>query len=111
MIIFRNNEYRCAMEITLDITGGKWKVLILWHLDQNKIMRFNELKRIHPKLTQKMLTQQLRDLERDGLLNRKVYPQIPPKVEYTLTPIGEKLQPLLTSMCSWGRDYLENHVE
>ncbi|AEG61011.1 winged helix-turn-helix transcriptional regulator [Desulforamulus ruminis] len=107
MIQFQNKEYRCSMEVTLELIGGKWKALILWHLDNNRIMRYSELKRLHPKLTQKMLTQQLRELERDGLINRKVYAQVPPKVEYSLTPWGEKLKPVLSAMCQWGNQYLK----
>jgi len=107
VIEFRNKEYRCSMEITIELIGGKWKVLILWHLGNNNVMRFSELKRLHPQLTQKMLTQQLRELERDGLINRKIYTQVPPKVEYSLTPLGEKLKPVLSAMCQWGNIYLE----
>ncbi|RYD04852.1 hypothetical protein N752_13070 [Desulforamulus aquiferis] len=95
MIKFRNKEYQCSMELTLDLIGGKWKSLLLWYLSNNKIMRFSELNRINPKLTQKMLTQQLREMERDGLITRKVYAQVPPKVEYSLTPLGVKLTPIL----------------
>ncbi|MDO7787159.1 helix-turn-helix domain-containing protein [Desulforamulus aquiferis] len=100
------------MELTLDLIGGKWKSLLLWYLSNNKIMRFSELNRINPKLTQKMLTQQLREMERDGLITRKVYAQVPPKVEYSLTPLGVKLTPILGSLCEWGKEYLksENQV-
>ncbi|MEG6584479.1 winged helix-turn-helix transcriptional regulator [Dendrosporobacter sp. 1207_IL3150] len=107
MLEFRNKQYKCEMEITIDIIGGKWKVLIIWHLGNNKVMRFSELNRLHPKLTQKMLTQQLRELERDGIIKRKVYTQVPPKVEYSLTSLGEKLRPILTSMCDWGKEYIK----
>lgn len=108
MINFRDKEYQCSMELTLDLIGGKWKSLLLWHLANNKVMRFSELNRLHPKLTQKMLTQQLRELERDGLISRKVYPQVPPKVEYSLTLLGEKLTPILGSLCDWGKYYLKH---
>lgn len=107
MIEFRNKQFKCAMEITMDIIGGKWKVIIIWHLSNTKVMRFSELNRLHPKLTQKMLTQQLRELERDGLITRKVYTQVPPKVEYSLTSFGEKLKPILAAMCEWGNQYVE----
>lgn len=107
MIDFKDKQYKCAMEITIDVIGGKWKVLILWHLGNNEVMRFNELNRLHPKLTQKMLTQQLRELERDGLIYRKVYTQVPPKVEYSLSEMGSKLRPILKSMCDWGQEYME----
>lgn len=109
MIEFRNNQYRCAMEIALELIGGKWKVLILWHLSNKKMMRFSELKRLHPKLTAKMLTQQLRELEHDGLVNRKIFTQVPPKVEYSLTEMGYSIKPILESLCQWGNAYLSQH--
>ena len=102
----RYKEYNCPVEATLDIIGGKWKVLILWHLKED-IRRFGELKRLIPGITQKMLTQQLRELEADGLVNRKVYAQVPPKVEYSLTKDGESLKPILELTCDWGREYIK----
>ena len=104
LINFRNNEYHCHMELTLDIIGGKWKSLILWHLGENTL-RFSELKRSLPKITQKMLTQQLRELEQDGLVRRFIYTQIPPKVEYSLTAAGRTLLPILQSLYQWGIGY------
>ena len=95
----------CPMQVVLDLIGGKWKVVILWRLSE-KTLRFSELRRLVPAATQKMLTQQLRDLERDALLVRTVYPVVPPKVEYTLTDLGRSLTPILDTMCKWGRDYL-----
>ena len=103
---FKDVEYQCAMELTLDLIGGKWKVLILWHLG-NQTLRFSALRRTLPHVTQKMLTQQLRELEEDGLVSRLVYAQIPPKVEYSLTPAGRSLLPILSTMCQWGKDYAE----
>jgi len=97
-------KHRCGVEITLNLVGGKWKGLILWHLCQ-KTYRFSQLKRRTTGVTQKMLTQQLRELERDGLVHREVYPQVPPKVEYSLTDAGRSLEPLLQLMCKWGQDY------
>lgn len=93
--------YRCGVETTLEVIGGKWKGVILWHLT-HKTLRFSQLKRRLPGVTQKMLTQQLRELERDGLVHREVYPQVPPKVEYSLTEEGMTLKPMLTLMCEWG---------
>lgn len=104
MITFKNIQYQCSMELTLDLIGGKWKALILWHLAKNTL-RFCELKRKLPKITQKMLTQQLRELEGSGLVNRFIYTQIPPKVEYSLTPVGKSLFPILETLCQWGLNY------
>jgi DNA-binding HxlR family transcriptional regulator len=104
MITFQNTEYECSMELTLDLIGGKWKALILWHLGEN-ILRFSELRKTLPKVTQKMLTQQLRELEEHGLVKRFVYTQVPPKVEYSLTTTGKSLLPILTTLCQWGQDY------
>lgn len=109
MITFKNIEYQCSMELTLDLIGGKWKALILWHLGENTL-RFSELKKTLPKITQKMLTQQLRELETSGLVNRFIYTQIPPKVEYSLTPDGKSLLPILETLCQWGLNYA-NHAE
>ena len=92
------------MELTLDLIGGKWKSLILWHLGENTL-RFSELKRALPKITQKMLTQQLRELEQDELITRFIYTQVPPKVEYSLTDTGKTLLPLLKTMYQWGMSY------
>jgi DNA-binding HxlR family transcriptional regulator len=100
-------EYVCGVSVTLELIGGKWKGVILWHLC-HKTLRFSQLKRRLPKVTQKMLTQQLRELEKDGLINRKVYPEVPPKVEYSLTELGRTLQPMLEAMCKWGMGYYEN---
>ncbi len=98
-------NYSCPVEATLGIIGGKWKVLILWYLKDEQIIRFSKLKRLIPGITQKMLTQQLRELEADGLITRKVYAQVPPKVEYSLTKDGESLGPILTLMCEWGIEH------
>jgi DNA-binding HxlR family transcriptional regulator len=97
------------MELTLDLIGGKWKALILWHLEENTL-RFSELKKELPKITPKMLTQQLRELETSGLVNRFIYTQVPPKVEYSLTPAGKTLLPILETLCQWGLNYA-NAVE
>lgn len=107
MITFRNIEYQCSMELTLDLIGGKWKALILWNLGQDTL-RFSELKKLLPKITQKMLTQQLRELETSGLVKRFIYRQVPPKVEYSLTSEGKSLIPILDTLCQWGQNYAEN---
>lgn len=102
---FKNKTYSCSFEITMDIIGGKWKPLIIWKLGTRGVLRFSELKKAIPNITQKMLTQQLRELEADGMIIRTVYPQVPPKVEYELSDIGVSLMPILRSMCDWGKVY------
>jgi DNA-binding HxlR family transcriptional regulator len=97
----KRKEQKCPAETTLDIIGGRWKVLILWQLFQGE-RRFSELFRALEGITQKMLTQQLRELEKDGIVHRQVYPQIPPKVEYSLTLLGKSLRPVVDAMCEWG---------
>lgn len=89
------------MEAALDLMGGKWKAVILFRV-MEQTRRFNELRRLLPKVTQRMLTNQLRELERDGLLHREVYAQVPPKVEYSLTEFGRTLIPLLLALKDWG---------
>ncbi|MBD2312596.1 helix-turn-helix transcriptional regulator [Desertifilum sp. FACHB-1129] len=91
----------CAVETTIQVIGGRWKVLILRELFSG-VKRFAQLQRALPGITQKMLTQQLRELEGDGIVHRQVYPQVPPKVEYSLTPLGETLKPVLDAMHTWG---------
>lgn len=108
---FKNKIYTCTFEITIDLIGGKWKPIIIWHLGTKGIQRFNELRKLLPNITQKMLTQQLRELEADELINRKVYTEVPPKVEYSLTDLGESLMPILKMMCNWGDDYYNTTVE
>lgn len=96
---------RCPMTITLDIIGGKWKGMILYHLVSGT-RRFNELMRLMPDVTQRMLTRQLRELEDDGVIIRKVYAEVPPKVEYSLSEVGQTLLPVIQSLTQWGKMYL-----
>ena len=98
------NEDNCPVEATLELIGGKYKALILWHLSQG-ILRFSELRQVIKGATPKMLTQQLRELEANGLVHREVYPVIPPKVEYSLTERGRSLIPILDQMCDWGEQH------
>jgi DNA-binding HxlR family transcriptional regulator len=103
-----SKSYNCSFEITIDIMGGKWKSLILWKLHQHKVLRNGELTRLIPNITQKMLTQQLREMEECGLVERKVYEQVPPKVEYSLTEHGRKLEPIMIMMKGWGEEYADS---
>ena len=92
---------RCPVTTTMTVIGGKWKPIILWVL-RDQVRRFGEIKRFIPGITQKMLTQQLRELEKDKIINRKVYPVVPPKVEYSLTEYGKTIIPILDTMADWG---------
>lgn len=94
-------QFKSSVETTLKVVGGKWKPVILCHLTEG-IKRFSELKRDMPDITQKMLTQQLRELEDDGIIDRKVYTQVPPKVEYSLTEYGATIKEVLDVMSVWG---------
>jgi DNA-binding HxlR family transcriptional regulator len=95
------DQFNCPVTLTTEIIGGKWKPLILFFLEA-KTRRFSELQRLIPGMTRKMLTQHLRELERDGIVHRKVYAQVPPKVEYSLTKHGQSLKPILKLMSAWG---------
>lgn len=95
------NEVSCPVKLTADIIGGKWKPSILFFLEGGTL-RFGELQRLIPRMTKKMLTQHLRDLERHEIVRRRVYAEVPPKVEYSLTRHGESLKPILKLMSAWG---------
>ncbi|MEI0736784.1 winged helix-turn-helix transcriptional regulator [Paenibacillus sp. JTLBN-2024] len=104
----RRNKYgvnpdiqACPVETTLDVIGGKWKGIILYQLLEGT-KRFNEFRRLNPGITQFMLTLQLRELERDGIIHREIYKEVPPRVEYSLTDFGRTLEPVITSMKTWG---------
>jgi len=96
-----NTCTKTPVGITMSVIGGKWKLLILWHVSQHT-MRFGELMKKMEGITQKMLTQQLRELETDKLISRKVFLEVPPHVEYSITPYGKTLEPVLQMMCDWG---------
>lgn len=98
----------CPVEATLQVIGGKWKGVILYHL-QSQTIRFNELRRMMPDITQRMLTKQLRELEADGLVARKVYAEVPPRVEYSMTDYGNTLKPVINALRKWGTVHLQNH--
>lgn len=99
------DETNCPVKATMDIIGGKWKPIILYYLKE-KTQRYGELQRLIPHITKKMLTQQLRELERDQIILRRVYHQVPPKVEYSLSKYGMTLQPALQLMADWGTAHL-----
>jgi len=101
---FRDEKYNNPVELSLSIIGGKWKIPIIWGMKDGS-QRYGELKRSLPKVTHKMLTQQLRELEADEIINRKVYPEIPPKVEYSLTLLGKSVIPVIDLLREWGEEY------
>jgi len=101
MIRWNEKQYHCPVEVSMDLLSGKWKCLMLWHLNEGT-KRYKELERIVPGVSQKMLTQQLKELEKDGLITRTVYPEVPPRVEYSLTDLGQSAFPILEMMHSWA---------
>lgn len=107
MKIVREESFDCPIEVTLSLLRGKWKCSILWHLRHGRL-RFNELQRRIPRVTTKMLSQQLKELEADGLIKRKVYPEIPPKVEYFLSYYGQCFKPIIKSMYVCGMNYAKS---
>lgn len=96
----------CPVETAVGVIGGKWKVLILWHLQERGTLRFAELQRALEGITHKVLSQQLRELERDGMLTRHVHAEVPPRVEYSLSPLGQTLREPLAVFCQWGETLL-----
>ncbi len=101
-----NQEYSCPVEATLGVIGGKWKPLILWQLKE-ETLRYNALQQTLPGISPRMLTKQLRELEKDGLVNRYMYPEIPPRVEYSLTDFGKTIIPVLESLAQWGIEFID----
>jgi len=99
-------KYNCPVEATISQIGGKYKAIILYHLIEDEVLRFSQLQKYLSKATPKMLSQQLRELENDGLIRRKVYPVVPPKTEYSLTKRGKILSPVIMEICQWGRTYM-----
>ena len=103
-----NKNLKCPVETAIDVLTGKWKILIIWYLKDEK-KRFNELEKLLPNATQKMLIQKLRELELDGLVHREVYPVVPPKVEYSLTEFGKTLKPILKQLYLWGDSHKKSN--
>jgi DNA-binding HxlR family transcriptional regulator len=101
---FKGKKYSSPVEISLDVIGGKWKIPIIWRLKDSP-KRYGELRKSLPKVTHKMLTQQLRELEEAEIITRKVYPEVPPKVEYSLTLLGKSVIPVIDILQEWGEEY------
>lgn len=108
MYIINDKEFKCSVGVTLDIFNDKWKLSIIWHLLESD-KRFKELSEEISEITQKTLTVKLKELESKKIIHREVFPEVPPKVVYSLTPIGEKLRPVLETMFHWGIEYVEEH--
>lgn len=98
----------CEIEVTLNSIGGKWKPIILYFLIENGTKRFNEIQKFISTISHKTLTNQLRELEKDGLIHRNIYPVVPPKVEYSITDKGMTLYPILEAMCEWGEKNIDD---
>ncbi|MDT9027099.1 MULTISPECIES: helix-turn-helix domain-containing protein [Rossellomorea] len=105
--IDQEGKLKCSIEYTLKKIGGKWKTVILWHLGTDGTLRYNELRRLLPGVAHKVLSQQLKELEEDGFINRTQYDTIPPKVEYSMTELGMTLMPILKQMHVWGKEHGE----
>ena len=103
---FCDHPYGCSVEATLSVIGGRWKSVIIFNLLQVEIMRFGELKRAINGITQRMLTNQLRELEAAKVVARQVYAEVPPKVEYSLTDYGRTLEPVMIAMRDWGAEHM-----
>src|SRR5687767_9152763 len=103
--VFRinHNIYHCALDVTMDFIGGKWKTVVLWYL-RDRTLRFGELKQLIPDITEKMLSLQLKSLEEDGLIKRQVFTEVPLRVEYSTTEFGKSLRPVLEAIAKWGRN-------
>lgn len=105
-----DGEFNCEKELTLSLISGKWKIVIIYHLEKEGTLRFSEIKRLLPKITHKVLTTQIRELEEDGIVHRKVFPEVPPKVEYSLTGLGESLMPIVLMMYEWGKKNIKHYT-
>lgn len=100
-------EFNCEKELTLSVISGKWKAVILWHLGHEGKHRFSELQKLFTKISNKMLTNQLRELEEDGIINREVFAEVPPKVEYSMTELGMTLIPIIDMLYDWGKKRMD----
>lgn len=113
VIYYKDKTFYTSKDLALSVIGGRWKIAIIWCLLQQSPLRLSELQKKLPDVNQRMLIRQLRELEEDNIITRYVYPEVPPKVEYQLTEIGRRLEPVVTSICNWGddyRDFLEKAV-
>lgn len=105
----RQKDFNCSIGFAMTVIGSKWKAIILWHILKNPSIRYGQLKTRIPHISHKILSQELKHLEMDALIQRVVYPTIPPKVEYSSTERGESLEHILSELCKWGKDYMESN--
>jgi DNA-binding HxlR family transcriptional regulator len=102
----RQKDFSCSIGFSMTVIGSKWRAIILWHILNSQPIRYGELKKSIPNISHKVLSQELKNLEMDGLIERKQYETIPPKVEYTITERGRSLENILTELCKWGKKYM-----
>lgn len=107
----KSGEFNCEKELTLSVISGKWKITMLYYLSINGVLRFSEIKRLFPTITHKVLTNQVRELEEDGVVQREVFPEVPPRVEYRLTKLGESLMPIIMMMYEWGKQNMKQYMQ
>lgn len=101
----QEKTFNCNMELTLDVIGGKWKPIILYHIGVEQVLRYGELKRLIPAINERVLSRELKELESSNIINRESFQEKVLRVEYSLTPIGQKVLPVLQSLTVWGGDY------
>ncbi len=106
----RAKQFNCPVEATLHVIGGKWKVVILFHLFDSGKHRFSELRRKIQGISERMLTRQLREMESDDIVRREVFPEVPPRVEYSVSEYGRSLKPTIQKMCQWGKEHLDREA-
>ena len=104
--IKRQKDFKCSIGFTMTVIGNKWRAIILWHITKSQPIRYGQLKKSIPNISHKILSQELKNLENDNLIDRIAYPTIPPKVEYMLTERGKTLENVLTELCLWGKKYM-----
>ncbi|MFI9031948.1 winged helix-turn-helix transcriptional regulator [Staphylococcus pasteuri] len=104
-----HKTYNCPVEAVISLIGGKYKPIILWYL-LNNTLRFNEIQRLLPQASPKMLSQQLKELQKEGFIEKVIYPEVPPKIEYYMTDYGKTLEHILNEMCNWGEEFMRDYI-
>ncbi|MEB7433702.1 helix-turn-helix domain-containing protein [Staphylococcus pasteuri] len=104
-----HKTYNCPVEAVISLIGGKYKPIILWYL-LNNTLRFNEIQRLLPQASPKMLSQQLKELQKEGFIEKVIYPEVPPKTECYMTDYGKTLEHILNEMCNWGEEFMGDYI-